>query len=97
MGVKAWCAEYSGEDLELFLQADLGQEYDGLIVHLDASMAWNLEIDEPCPPASATTEPLRRVIVEDWLQLTSQPSFLVLATPSKTTDARVVAAIDPNY
>lgn len=96
LGVKAWCADYSGEDLELFLRAVVGQEYDGLIVHVDASMAGNLDINEPCPPVSSTTEPLRRVIVEDWLRLVSQPSFLVLATPSKTTDAWVVAALDPS-
>jgi hypothetical protein len=97
LGVKAWCTDYSGEDLELFLDAVVGQEYDGLIVHVDASMARNLGINELCPPASATTELLRKVIVEDWLRLSSPPSFLVLATPSKSTDAWVVAVLEPNH
>jgi hypothetical protein len=98
LGVRAWCTEYSGErDLELFLSAVVGDKYDGLVVHVDASMASNVDIDQPCPPPSATTSPLRKVVIEKWLGLASTPAFLVLVTPSKTIDAWVVAALEPTH
>jgi hypothetical protein len=97
LGVKAWCVEYSGYYLELFLSAVVGEEFDGLIVHLDASMAGNVDIDMACPPASATTDPLRKVVIEGWFGFSSQPSFLVLVTPSKSTDAWVLAALEPGH
>src|SRR5258706_279899 len=71
LGVRAWCMDYAGSDLELFMKAVVGQEFDGLIVHADASMAGNVGIENSCPPASATTDPLRRIITADWLRLSS--------------------------
>jgi hypothetical protein len=96
-GVKAWCEEYQGEDLELLLRGVVGREYDALIVHVDASMADKLGIDAACPPASATTDPLRRVVVEEWLAFETPPPYLLLATPSKMTDAWVVATRWPEH
>lgn len=96
-GVEAWCRDFSGKDLELFMRAVVGQEYDGIVVHLDASMAQHLGIEQPCPPVQATTDPLRKTIVTAWLRFPSAPPFLVLATPSKSSDAWVVAAHDADH
>ena len=95
-GVRAWCREY-GADLELLLQADTLRPYDALIIHVDAAMADKVDRERPCPPARDTTDGLRQVIVKDWLGQPVTPRFLVLATPSKVTDAWAVAAIVPDH
>lgn len=95
-GVRAWCQEY-GDDLELLLQADMLRRYDALIIHVDAAMADKVDRERPCPPARDTTDGLRQVIVEDWLGQPAAPQFLVLATPSKTTDAWAAAAVVPDH
>ena len=79
------------------MNAVVGQEFDGLIVQVDASMAHNVKVEAACPPARATTDPLREIILADWLGLSSPPQFLVLATPSKTIDAWVVGALEPHH
>jgi len=97
-GVRSWCQRYGGDDLELFLGAVVGDRYDALVIHVDASMAHNLGIEElPCPPVSATTEPLRQIVVREWLALETKPEYLLLATPSKSTDAWVLAAYTPDH
>ncbi|MEW6364369.1 MAG: hypothetical protein AB1714_06985 [Acidobacteriota bacterium] len=91
-GVKAWCEDY-GDTLRLFMRAVVGDEYDALGIHIDASMADKVGAERPCPPARATTDQLRRVVIRDWLGLREMPGFLAFATPSKSTDAWVVAAL----
>jgi len=94
-GVRKWCETYGGQNLELFLRG-IEPRLDSLIVHVDASMADKAEIDEPCPPAKATTDKLRLVIVRDWLSLSSPPPYLVFATPSKEIEAWILAAFKPD-
>jgi hypothetical protein len=93
-GVRAWCQEY-GQELELLLTADIVRPYDALIIHVDAAMADKVDREQPCPPARATTDGLRALIVQDWLGQEVVPAFLLLATPSKMTDAWAVAAVAP--
>jgi hypothetical protein len=50
---------------------------------------------EPCPPAQATTDRLRRVML-GWVGEATTPDRTVLCTPSKSIDAWVVAALFPN-
>jgi hypothetical protein len=106
-GVYLWCQESrirSGGGLRddpLFL------EYDILILHLDADVggkkysdceindpATDLPCEEPCPPASTTTNRLRKVLLR-WVGETNIPAKTILCTPSKSTEAWVVAALFP--
>lgn len=95
-GVRAWCNEFR-DSLEDFLTLDDERPIDRLIVHVDCSMAHNVNAQRPCPPASTTADALRDVVLRDWLQLQAQPEWLILATPSTSTDTWLAAAIDPEF
>jgi hypothetical protein len=95
-GVKAWCKEM-GPTLETFMTGVKGRELHLLVIHADCSMAQHEEADRPCPPAADTAAALRQVILEQWLGRNDSPPFVVLALPSKSTDAWVVAALTPPY
>ncbi len=95
-GVKAWCQQ-EGKRLETLLAGVTGLPIHLLVIHVDCSMAHNVGALLPCPPARATADVLREVVVRDWLDRASLPEFVVLATPSRTTDTWVVAALDPPY
>ena len=82
--------------------------HDLLIVHVDADVAGqtyasggiqdapseDLPCEEPCPPARDTTNALRAVVL-NWVGEHQCPSRIVLCTPSKNTDAWMIAAICP--
>ena len=95
-GVKAWCQEY-GTRLAVLMQGIVGRPLHLLVIHSDCSMAHNEGVDQPCPPARATADALREVITRVWLGSDSLPRFVILATPSLTMDAWIVAALDPPY
>jgi hypothetical protein len=95
-GVKAWCRE-NGSRLEILMRGVIGRPLHLLVVHADCSMAHNEDVDHPCPPARATADALREVMTRAWLNAESLPRFVVLATPSRTADSWVVAALDPPY
>jgi hypothetical protein len=103
-GVYRWCrlvAQEGGGKARgsiAFVQIDI------LIVHLDADVAGktyregriidttpDLPCEQHCPPASATTDALRKVILR-WLGETEAPPKLVFCTPSKSTGAWVLMA-----
>jgi hypothetical protein len=90
-GVRAWCREF-GPQLETFMTG-VGSPLHLLVIHADCSMAHNEGAEHPCPPAAA----LRDIILTSWLGRNPRPHFLVVATPSKTIDAWVVATLDPPY
>jgi hypothetical protein len=83
--------------------------HDLLVLHLDADVAGtrysdydsiqgppnDLPCEQSCPPASATTDALRRVVL-GWLGETSVPPLTVLCTPSMSTETWVLAALFPN-
>lgn len=95
-GVKAWCLE-QGSRLEAFMRGVKGKELDLLVIHADCSMAHNEGADRPCPPAGDTADSLRKIIVEKWLGLSTQPFFVLVTNPAMTTDAWVVSALEPPY
>ena len=84
--------------------------FDLLIVHLDADVAGSdytqgsivpqptdgsLPCEQPCPPPSNTTDALRAILLS-WCGETNIPPRTVLCTPSKSTEAWVVAALFPH-
>jgi hypothetical protein len=95
-GVRAWCRELGGQ-LETFMTGVEGKRLDLLVIHVDCSMAHNEEADRPCPPALDTADALRKIVIQQWLGHPKQPPFVVVTHPSKTTDAWVVAALEPPY
>ena len=95
-GVRAWCQQEGGR-LETLLAGVIGSPIHLLVIHVDCSMAHNVDALHPCPPARATADALRETLIRDWLGRPSLPDFVVLATPSRTTDSWIVAALDPPY
>lgn len=95
-GVKAWCQEFGGR-LETFMMGVQGKKLDLLVIHADCSMAHNEGAARPCPPASDTADALREVVIKQWLGLAAQPPFVLVTHPSKSTDAWVVASLEPPY
>ena len=95
-GVRAWCREF-GPKLETFMKGIKGQELDLLVIHTDCSMAHNEGAERPCPPSSDTANALREILVTKWLGLPERPRFVIVTNPSKSTDAWVVAALEPPY
>jgi hypothetical protein len=85
-------------------------KHDLVVFHLDAdvagedpandgigpipALAGQLPCEWPCPPTSATTDALR-VAMLSWLGETQTPPRTVLCTPSKSTDAWVMAICFP--
>jgi hypothetical protein len=94
-GVKAWCEEF-GPKLESFMTG-ITPRLDLLVIHVDCSMADKIGLERPCPPPSATADGLKTEITTGWLGRSSRPEFVVLVTPSKSTDAWVVASLNPPY
>lgn len=109
-GMYRWCiqaVQRSGGKLSddpLFLGQDL------LLLHLDADVAGEdpsnstidpvqelagmLPCEQPCPPPTATTDSLRNVMLS-WVGEALTPPKTVLCTPSKSTEAWVMAACFP--
>ena len=84
--------EYADADGTTRFMQDYGEPLDLLVIHIDASIAHRPEIDleRLCPPASDTANALRALVIQ-WIggQL---PDKVIVAVPSKTTDAWVCAA-----
>ena len=95
-GVRAWC------EATRRIWGSVGRSRKGiagelLIIHLDADVADESEIDcaEVCPPASATVERLRTVLL-GWMGDIAMPDWIIFCTPSKAVDAWVLVALYPN-
>jgi hypothetical protein len=102
-GVYKWCLQSAD-------RGGGGFRHDLLVLHLDADVAGEdpanhaidpvpelvelLPCEQPCPPASSTTDRLRAVMLS-WLGETETPPQTVLCTPSKSTEAWVMAACFP--
>lgn len=106
-GVYKWCKRAVERDGSLS-NDPLFDSYDLLILHLDADVAaktynsaniqdtsGDLPCAQPCPPSRATTDRLRRVLLR-WVGEIRPPNRTVLCTPSKSTEAWVLAALFPN-
>lgn len=109
-GVYKWCLQSVQRGEGSLSEDPLFVGYDILILHLDADVAdedpANHRIDpipdlsgvlpcaQDCPPPSATTNALRQVLL-DWVGETQTPKQTVLCTPSKSTEAWVMAVFYP--
>lgn len=106
-GVYRWCRQASDEGDGSASGSAAMAYHDVIVVHVDADVAGktyasasihalrdDLPCEEPCPPASRTTNALRKVVL-GWLGESDLPTRLVLCTPSKNMDAWVVPAVWP--
>ena len=108
-GVFQWCREASMEGGGRVSSSEVFANHDLVVVHVDADVAgvtyasaniWSpprvdLPCEKTCPPASATTEALRDVVL-NWLGEVDCPNRLALCIPSKSMDAWVVVALEPD-
>jgi len=110
-GVYKWCLQAAQRGDGGLSGDPLFIGYDLLLLHLDADVANEdpahhrldpipalngvLPCARDCPPPSATTDPLRQVLLS-WVGETQIPPRTVLCTPSKSTEAWVMAVFFPH-
>ena len=110
-GVYKWCLQAVDRGGGVLSGDPLFIGYDLLLIHLDADVAGEdpanarhypipeldgiLPCEQPCPPAQATTDALRLVLLS-WVGETQVPEKTVFCTPSKSTEAWVMAIYFPN-
>lgn len=108
IGVFRWCTQAAARTNGNVQSDLLFRQYHLLVIHLDADVAdmnyqdggivdqpaADLPCSLPCPPARDTTDALRLVVLR-WLNSAIAPPSIVLCTPSKSTEAWVVAALFP--
>lgn len=108
-GVCRWCREIwqrEGSSLEKIISGDTGPALDLLVIHVDADIAREHDLQEgintpvpnveqPCPPAEATANQLKRVMAR-WLQRDDFPSQVILAIPAQDTENWTFAALFPD-
>jgi len=107
VGVYRWCRQAVARSGTSLRQDILYRAYDLLLLHLDGDVAdecyadgsiveavQDLPCSAACPPPAASTNPLRAVLLR-WVGEPEVPPRTVLCTPSKSTEAWVVAALFP--
>ena len=108
-GVYRWARQSAAEGEGSISRSSVLSNHDLLIVHVDADVAGatyasagirhppsqDLPCERDCPPADQTTDALRTVVLR-WLGLRRTVPRLVLCTPSKNTEAWVIAAVWPD-
>ena len=108
VGIYRWSRQSALEGDGSVSSSSALSHHDLLIVHVDADVAGetyasgsihdapseDLPCEEPCPPAQNTTNALRAVVL-NWLGEHECPSRIVLCTPSKSTEAWMIAAVWP--
>lgn len=110
-GVYKWCLQAAKRSGGGVRNDPLFLAYDLLILHLDADVAREdpanypvhpvaelsgaLPCEMPCPPPHDTTDRLRKVLLS-WVGEDRAPPRTVLCTPSKSTEAWVVAICFPH-
>ena len=108
--VYRWCRQSASEGEGSVSDSSAYSKHDVLVVHVDADVAGktyasgnindapadDLPCEKPCPPARATADALRTVVL-GWLGEAQRPPRLVLCTPSKAMEAWVLAAIWPSH
>lgn len=109
-GVYKWCLQAAQRGGGSLSGDPLFMGYDLLVLHLDADVADEnpanqhrdpipelagiLPCAQNCPPPSATTNPLRQVLLS-WVGEGQIPQQTVLCTPSKSTEAWVMGVFFP--
>jgi len=95
-GVLQWC-KASKRDFGELVDNPLFMNFDVLIIHLDADVAeeHDIELAQPCPLASATTDRLR-IFLAELAGVATPTGNVVFCTPSKATEAWLLAALYPS-
>lgn len=106
-GVYRWCRQAASEGQGRVSGSSLFTFHQILVVQVDADVAGmtyqsgriddqtgDLPCEKPCPPSSATTDTLRKVVLR-WLGEYDVPVRCVLCTPSKSMETWVLAALFP--
>ncbi len=89
----------------MIISGGTGPPLDLLVIHVDADIAYEndlqegeeepvLNVQQPCPPASATADQLQRVIT-CWLRYNSLPPQVILVIPAQDTESWTFAALFP--
>jgi hypothetical protein len=110
-GVYKWCLQATARSGGSVRNDPLFLAYDMLILHLDADVAREdpanypvnpiselsrvLPCEMPCPPPSDTTDRLRQILLS-WIGEAVVPPRTILCTPSKCTEAWIVAIFFPH-
>lgn len=97
-GVLKWC-EHEGATPGGFAQSLPFLNYDYLIIHVDADIATEAELQArgfsaPCPPAKDTCDRLRHHLIA--LLGNSLPAKVLLCIPAQCMEAWVFAALHPD-
>jgi len=106
-GVYRWCRRAAERSTGAIESDVLFATYKILIIHLDAEVAGeeyghanivdgenDLPCSQPCPPPTASTDPLRSVLLR-WIGSATVPQGVVLCTPSRNTETWVLCALYP--
>lgn len=108
-GVRRWCRQTwkrPGSSLDVIISGSADPPLDLLVIHVDADIAYEndlqegeeepvLNVQQPCPPASATADQLQRVIT-CWLRCNSLPPQVILVIPAQDTESWTFAALFPS-
>lgn len=106
-GVRRWCNETwqrEHSNLEKILSGATGPALDLLVIHVDADIAFEQELQQdavlpispqPCPPISATVAQIEALILH-WLNHNVPLSSLVFAIPAQDTETWTFAALFPD-
>jgi len=107
-GVRSWCRQTwqrPGSSLDTILSSVAGPPLDLLVVHVDADIAFEhdlqdddapvSDVPQPCPPASATAGRLRLVVAR-WLWCDPLPPPVILVIPAQDTESWTFAALFPD-
>lgn len=99
-GVRRWCEDVQREHGSL--SSAMGQwpliRSAALVLHADADIASHRDIQcvAPCPPAAATVDNLRKIVL-GWVSETTVPDRVVVCIPSKSLEAWVFVALYPQH
>ena len=106
-GVRYWCRQMAKDnDLDIFLSDEAGTNLDLLVVHVDADIVTehdlqeglgevNLDIPVPCPPADGNAHAIQQLF-HRWLLKENLPSKIVFAIPSQDMENWTFAALFPS-
>lgn len=95
-GVRSWCAEVAASGGLEAIHA-LAAEVNLLVIHVDADIAQDIEVDvsSPCPPPEATITQLEKKVLS-WLRLDEIPDRVALWVPAMATEALILRAFFPD-
>ncbi len=96
VGVRNWCREF-GPKLESFFDGIASLPLHLIVIHVDCDIADYHGLELPCPPASDTAEALSRLIHKVWLDRAAKPEFIIISTPSMSSEAWVAVTLDPPH